>query len=78
MVSKKEVLSRPVATIEVGKKSVSALLDEMSQTGFQGKKLGEVAKIWSEMAKQKDLTVFLGLTGSLSTTGQWKKIRWLV
>jgi deoxyhypusine synthase len=78
VVSKKEVLSKPLATIEVGKKSVSALLDEMSQTGFQGKKLGEVAKIWSEMAKQKDLTVFLGLTGSLSTTGQWKIIRWLV
>ncbi len=78
MVSKKEVLSKPVATIEVGKKSVSALLDEMSQTGFQGKKLGEAAKIWSEMARQKDLTVFLGLTGSLSTTGQWKIIRWLV
>ena len=78
MVSKKEVLSKPVATIEVGRKSVSALLDEMSQTGFQGKKLGEVAKIWAEMARQKDLTVFLGLTGSLSTTGQWKIIRWLV
>ena len=78
MVSKKEVLSKPVATIEVGKKSVSKLLDEMAQTGFQGKKLGEVAKIWAEMARQKDLTVFLGLTGSLSTTGQWKIIRWLV
>ena len=78
MVSKKEVLSKPVATIEVGRKSVSALLDEMAQTGFQGKKLGEVAKIWADMAGQKDLTVFLGLTGSLSTTGQWKIIRWLV
>ncbi len=78
MVSKKELLSKPVATIEVGRKSVSVLLDEMSQTGFQGKKLGEVAKIWSDMAKQKNLTVFLGLTGSLSTTGQWKIIRWLV
>jgi len=78
VVSKREVLSKPVATIEVGKKSVSKLLDEMSQTGFQGKKLGEVTKIWAEMARQKDLTVFLGLTGSLSTNGQWKIIRWLV
>ncbi len=78
MVSKKEVLSKPVATIEVGKKSVSDLLEAMSQTGFQGKKLGEVAKIWTEMARAKGLTVFLGLTGSLSTTGQWKIIRWLV
>jgi deoxyhypusine synthase len=78
VVSKKEVLSKPVATIKVGKKTVSALLEEMSQTGFQGKKLGEVARIWSEMAEQKDLTVFLGMTGSLSTTGQWKILRWLV
>ena len=54
------------------------MLDEMAQTGFQGKKLGEVAKIWAEMARQRDLTIFLGLTGSLSTTGQWKIIRWLI
>jgi deoxyhypusine synthase len=78
VVSKKEVLSRPVATISVGKKSISGLLGEMAQTGFQGKKLGEVANIWSEMARAKGLTVFLGLTGSLSTTGQWKIIRWLI
>jgi len=78
VVSKKEVLSKPVSTIEVGKKSISSLLDEMSQTGFQGKKLGEVAKIWTEMAKAKNLTVFMGITGSLSTTGQWKLIRWLI
>jgi deoxyhypusine synthase len=78
VVSKKEVLSKPVGTIEVGRKSISELLREMSETGFQGKKLGEVAGIWSEMAKQKDLTIFLGITGSLSTTGQWKIIRWLV
>jgi deoxyhypusine synthase len=78
VVSKKEVLSKPVLSIEVRKKSLSSLLNEMAQTGFQGKKLGEVAKIWAEMSKQKGLTVFLGLSGSLSTTGQWKIIRWLV
>ena len=78
MVSKRDALSRPVATIEVSKKKISNLLEEMAQTGFQGKKLGEVANIWTEMARQKDLTVFLGLTGSLSTTGQWKIIRWLI
>jgi len=60
VVSKKEALSRPVATIKVGKKSISDLLEEMAQTGFQGKKLGEVANIWVEMARQKDLTVFMG------------------
>ena len=78
MVRKREVLSNPVRTIEVGKKSVSRLLDEMAQTGFQGKKLGEVAKIWTEMTSRKGLTIFMGLTGSLSTTGQWKIVRWLI
>ena len=78
MVSKKDVLSKPVETIQVGKKSISALLAEMAQTGFQGKKLGEVANIWAEMVEQRNLTVFLGLTGSLSTTGQWKIVRWLI
>ncbi|HXW36861.1 MAG TPA: deoxyhypusine synthase [Nitrososphaerales archaeon] len=78
MVTKKAVLSRPVRTIEVKERSVSQLLREMANTGFQGKKLGEVADVWTAMAKAKGLTVFLGLTGSLSTTGQWKIIRWLV
>lgn len=78
MVSKKSVLSKPVHPIEVRKKSISTLLEEMSRTGFQGKKLGEVARIWAEMARQKDLTIFMGLTGSLSTTGQWKLVRWLI
>ena len=78
MVRKREVLSNPVRTIEVGKKSVSRLLDEMAQTGFQGKKLGDVAKIWTEMTSRKGLTIFMGLAGSLSTTGQWKIVRWLI
>jgi deoxyhypusine synthase len=78
VVSKKEVLSKPVGTIDVSMKSISGLLRAMSQTGFQGKKLGEAAGIWSEMVRQKGLTIFMGLTGSLSTTGQWKIIRWLV
>ena len=78
MVTKKEVLSRPVKTIEVGKRSVSELLEEMAETGFQGKKLGEVAKIWTEMVSDGALTIFMGLSGSMSTTGQWKIIRWLI
>jgi deoxyhypusine synthase len=78
VVSKNETLSKTVGTIEVGVKSISQLLRAMSKTGFQGKKLGEAAGIWSEMVRQKELTIFLGLAGSLSTTGQWKIIRWLI
>jgi deoxyhypusine synthase len=74
----KEYLTYPEKAIEVTPKSVSELLDAMSQTGFQGKRLGEAARIWSEMVQQKGLTIFMGYAGSMSTTGQWKIVRWLI
>jgi deoxyhypusine synthase len=71
-------LNRPLKAIEVDKKSISELLSEMAETGFQGKKLGEVAGIWTEMLNQKGLVIFMGISGSLSTTGQWKIVKWLI
>jgi len=71
-------LKEKVKAIEVGKKSVSQLLKEMEDTGFQGRKLGEVVEVWEKMIKDKDLTILLGYAGSLSTTGQWKIINWLM
>lgn len=67
-----------VVPIEVGKKSISQLLREMSNTGFQGRKLGEVVEIWEEMIRDPDLTIIMGLTGSMSTTGMWKLVCWLI
>ena len=67
-----------VKAIEVKKKSLSRLLDEMADTGFQGRKLGEVAQIWERMIRDKNLTIIMGYAGSLSTTGQWKIINWLI
>lgn len=78
MQDRKKYLSNPEKTIEIGKKSVSKLLEDMAQTGFQGKRLGEAARIWTEMVQQKGLTIFMGYSGSLSTTGQWKLVRWLI
>lgn len=59
-------------------KTVSQLLQEMAATGFQGRKLGEVADVWEQMEKDPDVTVIMGYSGSLSTTGQWKIINWLI
>jgi len=75
---REKYLSSPEKTIEVGSKSVSELLAAMAETGFQGKRLGEAARIWCEMVEQKNLTIFMGYSGSLSTTGQWKIVRWLI
>jgi len=59
-------------------KSISKLLSEMAGTGFQGRKLGEVVEVWKKMLCDKNVTIFLGYAGSLSTTGQWKIINWLI
>jgi len=71
-------LKEKVKSIEVKKKSISQLLTEMSDTGFQGRKLGEVVQVWEKMIKDKSLTILFGYAGSLSTTGQWKIINWLI
>ena len=71
-------LKEKVKSIEVKKKSISKLLSEMAETGFQGRKLGEVVEVWEKMLRDKNLTIILGYAGSLSTTGQWKEICWLI
>jgi deoxyhypusine synthase len=69
---------RKLRTIEVkAPKKISDLLLEMSGTGFQGRKLGEVVEVWEKMLKD-DAVIFFGYAGSMSTTGQWKIINWLI
>jgi len=69
---------RKVECIDVKEKSISQLLAEMTKTAFQGRKLGEAVEVWEAMLKEKDLTIIMGLAGSMSTAGQWKMINWLI
>lgn len=76
---KLKYLKEKVKAIEIKKgRSIPQLLKEMADTGFQGRKLAEVAQTWEKMVKDKDVTIILGYAGSLSTTGQWKLICWLI
>lgn len=79
MSEKNKYFIEKVKSIEVSNpKKISQLLSEMSQTGFQGKKLGEVVDVWEKMIRDENVTIILGYAGSLSTTGQWKMINWLI
>jgi deoxyhypusine synthase len=69
---------KKVEAVTVGDKSISALLEAMEQTGFQGKKLAQSVSLMEKMIRDPGTTIFLGYTGSLSTTGQWKMINWLI
>lgn len=75
---KKQYFSRKLKTIEVKKKSLVQLLKAMGRTGFQGKSLVDTFKILKKMISKKENTIFFGYAGSLSTTGQWKIIKWLL
>ena len=74
----KSFLNKKVKAIEVKEKTISKLLDEMADTAYQGRKLGESVDVWESMIKDDDLTIILGLSGSMSTAGQWKLINWLI
>jgi deoxyhypusine synthase len=75
---KKSYFTRKIRAIEVGKKSVSELLSEMSKTAYQGRQLGEAVDVWEAMLKEPGLTIVMGFAGSMSTAGQWKIINWLI
>jgi deoxyhypusine synthase len=70
--------NKKVEAIKVKEKSVSQLLAEMSRTAYQGRKLGEAVDVWESMLKEKDLTIVMGFSGSMSTAGQWTIINWLI
>ena len=59
-------------------KSIVELLDNMKDTGFQGKSLALSFSTIKAMIEDKNTTIILGYSGSLSTTGQWKLINWLI
>lgn len=67
-----------VEAIEVRTRTVSELLDAMTRTAYQGRTLAEAAEVWQEMLAQPGLVVVMGLTGSMSTAGQWKLVNWLI
>jgi deoxyhypusine synthase len=76
--SREEFLREKLKSIEPRKRSVSELLMAMADTAFQGRSLGEAYKVLIDMLSDEETLIFLGLSGSMSTAGQWKLIKWLV
>jgi len=74
-----KVLTKKVRAIEVqSPTSISQLLVKMSQTGYQGRKLAAVTNVLEKMIKDDNVTIMMGLAGSMSTAGQWKIINWFI
>ncbi len=76
---RKHLFTKRVKAIEMGyTRSVSELLTQMKQTGYQGRKLAEALDVFEEMIKDNSVTILMGYAGSLSTAGQWRIINWLI
>lgn len=75
---KSDYLAYKLETIEVKPRSISELLGAMGKTGFQGKSLARAYDVLKNMIRAEDNTIFLGYSGSMSTTGQWKIVNWLI
>lgn len=58
--------------------SVSRLLEKISKTAYQGRRLGEAFLILKKMLTDKETTIIMGLAGSMATAGIWKSITWLI
>ena len=67
-----------VKPLDVKAKNIHELLLELSETSFQGRALGEAYHVLLEMFNDPDVTVFMGLAGSMSTAGMWKIVKWLI
>jgi deoxyhypusine synthase len=57
--------TRPVAPT----RDLAALLEGMSLTGFQGRKLGESVSVWKRMIEDPACTIFFGLSGAMIPAG---------
>lgn len=71
-------LSKRLETIEMKQRTIAELLKVMGKTGFQGKNLAKAFNILQKMIMERENTIFLGYAGSMSTTGQWKIVKWLI
>lgn len=71
-------LKRPVQPIKVkAHQEISALLQDMGKTAFQGKNLALALQIWAEMLQER-VTIFLGLAGALIPAGMRQVIVYLI
>jgi len=69
-------LVRIVDPEEIG--GFRSLLEAMRETAYQGRKLGEVFKIVEKMLRDPEVTIYMGVAGSMATAGMWGVVAWMV
>ncbi len=74
-----QILRHATQPIEITPdKTVSDLVADLSLLGFQGRKLGEAAEVWTRMLKKKDNLIWFGLAGAMIPAGLRKLLSYLI
>lgn len=76
---REHVLRHPTRPVEIQPdKTISELLSDMALTGFQGRKLGEAADVWTAMLKKREMVIWMGLAGAMVPAGMRQIISHLI
>ncbi len=67
--SKKEFLNKPVEHIDITSFDSRKIISSMEKMSFVSRETANATKIYNEMLKDKDCTIFLTLAGSTSAAG---------
>lgn len=67
--NKKELLQEEVKHIDIKSFDATKIIDSMSNMSFTARDLASASKIYDEMLKDKDCTIFLSIAGSTSSAG---------
>jgi len=67
--NKKELLKDEIKHIDIKSFDSSKIIDSMSDMSFTARDLANASKIYDEMLKDKDCTIFLSIAGSTSSAG---------
>ena len=67
--SKKDLLKNPVEHIDITSFDSRKIISSMEKMSFVSRETANAAKIYNEMLKDKDCTIFLTLAGSTSAAG---------
>ena len=67
--NKSSFLKKPVEHIDIKSFDARQIIDSMSKMSFTSRDTAKAAKIYNEMLKSKDCTIFLTIAGSTSAAG---------
>ncbi len=75
--TKEQLLSQPTEPFRVGDGSVSAVLEAMTGTAFQGRQLGQAFRVWKQMLGDR-CTILMGMSGAMVLAGMRRLVVYLI